>query len=489
MNQTTKLWHQTIGIVVIAILLTLTVGKGVFGQTYEQSTYGSSSSEDEETEEAEPAQPSERNVRSTTNRTRNGGNMRPSVLSADSNSNLRYGSTFSIYRLHSYIGHQIKFMKPCNQHRFTTDEQKVYMLPHVRFEDDQLGQQLANSLRQGFLSQAKYDQERNNYEDNFLITSSIAFPKISKTSPLTINSTIRESDYIYTNEADILRENWTIVSIRNLPELEGLVHKSQWDEGEYMTDTQDLMFVLRGTKTGREILWTPDEYYRCERPDDFDGVYFMPYVHKTTSRLAPGRKYVVLHDLQADLQGGEFNFLQRGDQLTYVGTRHNTKRFADGKYHSRYVTVFTHKQDSVYLPVSVKVNTKKEASKSMSDANRELLDFDLEPADMFSQRSKIAAKNAPRVGDVINAEQAELNHEEPRMGDLLQKFGEKFGSLIIDGRISNGMTEEMVHEAWGPADLRSVSKGNGSIIVMESFPNLSWVRFRNGRVFAFGGGY
>lgn len=414
------------------------------------------------------------------------------ILRPDSNANLMYSASTSIYRLHSYIGQQIKFMRPLGKrHSFTLDRERAYVLPHIPFEEDELGRQSKRNLETGFISQEKYQEHKQNYEDYFTIRSNLAFAKMERMDKLSMNASINEDGYLYTNENEILKENWIITGIRNLPSPDEAAHKSHWDDPEFLLGTEELKFELQGTKTGTKILWVPDMYYRCEKPDDYDGIYYMPYVNKSKKRFKTGAKYVALNDLMVDKPGGYTDFLKKGDVLVYGGFRQNSKKRADGKIHTMFMHAFAFKNDTVFLPLNIKVYTGQTASKDPDEASRQMYEYDLEPVSLYNQRSKISSHNrATPSGEVINIEQAELNKEEPRASMLLQKYGERYGEMILEGKICLGMSKDMVHEAWGAPDQSTVQSRMGNqTIVMEIFPNLSWARFKNGKVVGYGGGF
>lgn len=402
----------------------------------------------------------------------------------DSNANFIFSSSTSQFRLLSYKGHQIKFMRPIGTHLFTTDQEREFVLPHIPFEEDVLGQTLTAQVRSGLVRRERYDEMKANYDKYFTIVTNLAFPKlINKSEVYDMNVNVETGDFVMTNEADILRENWVVLDVKGVEPPEEAAHITQWDNPEYIVSTDEVKFVLRGVKSGRIIYWTPDSFYRCEKPDDFSGVYFMPYVKKRTSKLAVGRNYAVVRDLLVD-QYNTTTFLTRGEVIKYHGQKSFSKKMSDGKLHGKLVSVFSTKGDTVFVPISAKVSPGKAVGKNASD-------YDLEPAGQFSQRVKAENKVSSRVAntELADAEMAELNSDPDRREEILLKYGDKYGNLIIEGKICEGMTADMVHAAWGKADLRSVQKNGQQTQVMETFPNLNWVKFRNGRVVSFGGGY
>jgi len=439
------------------LFLSLTYSGFLLGQTYEESTYGGDEPEDQ---------------------VEQGTNQKTTIRSKNTTSNLIFGSYTSMYRLHAYIGQTIRFMKPCNRHSFTTEESKTFVLPHLPFEKDELGIKLLEELNSGMIDREKYDEHKTNYEENFKITSNVAFPKVAKTEMLTINSTISERDMISTNESEITKETWEIVGIQNLPPVSGNLPESAWDNAEHLIETLDMSFMLRGTKTGRSIIWKPDEFYRCEKPDDFDGVYLTKYLSNKSKYFVPGKQYELLKDLEVELAYGNKNFLNAGSTLTYKSTKLISKRAAEGRMRQIYMHQFVYGQDSVLMPLSIRLE---------QGTNSELSNYDLAPATGRVRKSK-PIKQSTTVVDLINIEQAEINREQERQDMLMAKYGNKFGGLIVEGRICEGMTPEMVTDAWGEADLKSVEQRGNQRYVMETFPNLFWVKYYNNKVVSFGGG-
>jgi hypothetical protein len=121
-------------------------------------------------------------------------------------------------------------------------------------------------------------------------------------------------------------------------------------------------------------------------------------------------------------------------------------------------------------------------------SNSELSNPDLAPANGIRKQRINKRPQPTQVIDLINIEQAELNHEAERSEMIMTKYGEKFGGLIIDGRIAVGMTHEMVTDAWGESDLKSVQQRGNQRYVIETFPNLFWVKYYNNKVTEFGSG-
>ena len=91
--------------------------------------------------------------------------------------------------------------------------------------------------------------------------------------------------------------------------------------------------------------------------------------------------------------------------------------------------------------------------------------------------------------DLQNLNQARRNRKEPRKADLLKKYGPKFGPVVVSGKVENGMTAAMVHDAWGTPSFKQNNSGGGAIMLMETYPDFSWVRYKNNKVIAFGGGW
>ncbi len=107
------------------------------------------------------------------------------------------------------------------------------------------------------------------------------------------------------------------------------------------------------------------------------------------------------------------------------------------------------------------------------------------PADKAQSVPKGGASNATLVWIIIGGIAAliiglviYLNHKEKlrvkaeweaRKARVLEKYGEEIGSIILEGKIKEGMTEEMLFESWGEPGKREDSVLRGKAIINYFF--------------------
>ncbi|PJZ52806.1 hypothetical protein [Leptospira adleri] len=59
-----------------------------------------------------------------------------------------------------------------------------------------------------------------------------------------------------------------------------------------------------------------------------------------------------------------------------------------------------------------------------------------------------------------------------RLKMLLKKYGNKYGKLIFNERISRGMTKEMLFESWGPSSMLESREVRGRNMKDTSISNI-----------------
>lgn len=485
---------------------------------------------------------------------------------ADSTANLMFGYNISILRLHNYIGQEIMFLAPLQGHEFLSESYQTIELPHENFEESGHSVQFQQYLVKGHMTKAEYEEKKKEYNNSFLLETNIAFPLLRTKNKISLSNLSAQHELLKTDDRKILGECWRIVDIKNLPDPpDEEVPLSKWDKPEHQVSSMNIEFMLEGMKSGTIIYWVVDGNYACRKPNDYQGVYLLPYVRFHANKLKRGARYTLLEDVAMDRTTSGAVFVHSGTELVYGGSKlAPASKFKQGK-HPRYMHVFSYRGDSlmlpIYAPLATRVSNGRPGDRSGVGMGKY---FQIIPSHLARQvvrtggkrlvasapvertppprevepdpssegdemsggeeqapvskplaRSGSKATPAPEpqeavaadepdaepeldelgeeafklTEDLQNLNQARRNRKEPRKAELLKKYGPKFGPLVVSGKIDNGMSAAMVHDAWGTPSFKQSTSGGGAVNLMETYPDFSWVKYRNNKVIGFGGGW
>lgn len=496
---------------------------------------------------------------------------------ADSTSNFQYSYNVSAFRLNNYIGQEVRFISPIEGHEFYSEDYVNVQLPHDPFEQSDAYLQFEQYLAKGHMTKAEFEEKRKEYDQSFVIETNIAFPKLLSKETVALSNLSAQHNLLKTDERKITGEAWRIIEVKNLPDLpEENVAPKNWDKSEYSVATTNVAFVLEGLRSGQIINWVVDGNYEVVKPDEYEGVYLVPYLKYHMQKLRRGASYTLLEDMALDRLTGGAVYAKATSKITYGGLKLMPAKMFRRARHGRYMHCFKFGQDSVMAPLHVPVATKvvqgrpgdskgsgvmrhfqliptplakkvrlfggKPLIQGAKDDDRpsrrqepveETYDEEpaapqedwgedaepasapeeepVKPAPKKGKKAKVVEDEEPAVvdktevayetdmdapakpfainEDMVNEQKAEENQKAPKRQELMKKYGPVFGSAVVRGKLLNGMSAAMVHDAWGqPTNIENTKKGVTKVTT-ETFPDFSWVKYYNGKVVAFGGGW
>lgn len=364
----------------------------------------------------------------------------------DSLSNISYQKDPIQYK--QYIGYKLyslpvssKYKCPgsgCSEHmqEFKNQSPQEYILPHKPYEQSSVG--IAHNNLIGYPRDV-YQKDKEEYEKSFIITTDIY--------NATDNGTVFDKEpnnprhLVYNSYESIQNTYYTILNIEASTFRDGPFSKlEEWDNERGKKPY--LRFTLKNETSGEELYWIPWSVQYLS-----DAMMFLvPYFEKMQktykdNNVVPTKKIENL----ADINTGEPVNIQPGEvwqcfDVTFINLKNK-------KYVQPY---FLLEKNGAKVMISFDDFTKKCEGIFTRSENG----YTNYPMFMLEQNyNEIIAKRQRTAEERQRLEEERQRQEElaqqERNKQILQRYGNKYGKLICEGKVCLNMTKEMCIEAWG----------------------------------------
>lgn len=289
-----------------------------------------------------------------------------------------------------------------------------------------------------------HDHVSFRFEKNYIVSTDI----YNATTDVTVRHwvDIHPENQIYTPYESIQNTYFTILNIEIGKSNKGPFSAlEEWDNNEYSSVTR-LRFTLKNESTSEELYWItmnePVSMYNRDLQCSF--MFLVPYFEKM-QKTYKGQNVVSTIELKnlADINTGEPVIIQSSEvwqcyDVTFVNLK-------DEKFIQPY---FFLEKDGAKVKVSFQDFTKE------CDGVFTEKDHIYRPTFMLEQDfNEIVAERKRAIEEQQRLEEERQREEElarqERNKQLMQKYGQKYGSLICEGKVCLNMTKEMCIEAWG----------------------------------------
>ena len=385
----------------------------------------------------------------------------------DSLSNISYQRNPVQYR--QYIGYKLYCLPVSNKYSSSSPLQlkefkyktpREIIIPHPPYEktdDGKLFVYLATTKREeqtGKIPDAEvsrlkgeslkqYRQKEAEYEKQFIISTDIYKSDVFESASGMPRNAIMNfaKNNIYTPYDSIQNTYFTVLNIEiadNIEAKKGLFSKLEEFDGR-CDELSVLRFTLKNERNGEELYWVIE----C-RDLKWSCMFLVPYFEKMQKtykgkNVVPTKKYEQL----ADINTGEPVNINPGEVWScYDVTFVNTKK---QQFIQPYCIL---EKNGARVMIKFQDFTEKCRGMFSEEDHLFLPTFILEQEynEIVAEKQR-AAEERQRIADERQRHE-ELALQE-RNKQIMQKYGNKYGKLICEGKVCLNMTKEMCKEAWG----------------------------------------
>lgn len=369
---------------------------------------------------------------------------KPQVL--DSLSNITFQKDPIQYK--QYIGYKLYSLPISSKYKckgsecsvrikeFKLQSPQEYILPHTPYEQSSVG--MAHNNMAGY-PRDLFQKDKEDYDRSFVIMTDLY--------NATSNGTVYDKEpnnprhLLYNAYESIQNSYYTILNIETSFYRDGPFFKlEEWDNNRYSEPF--LRFTLKNEITGEEIYWIP----RSGKYINEAMMFLVPYFEKM-QKTYKGKQVMPTTKIErlADINTGEPVNIQPGEvwhcyDVTFINLE-------DQKFVKPY---FLLEKNGEKIMISFDEFTKKcegiftNAEEGYTNYPMFMLEQDYN--EIIAKR-KHSAEERQRLEEEMQR-QKELARQEYNK-QIIHKYGNKYGTLICDGKVCLNMTKEMCIAAWG----------------------------------------